>query len=35
MDIEHQRLLARIRNHEDEKQVEPDDKLSVSAVLGA
>ena len=33
MDQEHQRLLARIRNHEDEKQVEPSDKLNVNAVL--
>ena len=29
MDLEHQRLLARIRNHEDEKQVEPEEKLII------
>ena len=35
MDIDHQRLLTRIRNHEDEKQVEPSDKLSVNVQLGS
>ena len=35
MDIEHQRLLARIRNHEEEKQVEPDDKLTINPTLSS
>lgn len=30
MNIEHQRLLARIRNHEDEKQIEPEDKIVIT-----
>lgn len=35
MDMQHQRLLARIRNHEDEKQVEPEDKLVITPVLSS
>jgi hypothetical protein len=35
MDIEHQRLLARIRNHEDEKQIEPDDKISIATQISS
>jgi hypothetical protein len=35
MDMEHQRLLSRIRNHEDEKQVEPDDKLVINTQLSS
>lgn len=35
MDAEHQRLLARIRNHEEEKQAEPDDRLVISPTLSS
>eukprot|EP00347_Sterkiella_histriomuscorum_P008020 403346677 len=35
MDMEHQRLLARIRNHEDEKQVEPEEKIVINAQLAS
>jgi len=35
MSIEHQRLLARIRNHEDEKQVEPLEQLVVTPTLSS
>ncbi len=33
MDLEHQKLLARIRSHEDDKQAEPLDKLVVNLNL--
>lgn len=33
--MEHQRLLARIRNHEDEKQVEPPEQLIVTPTLAS
>jgi hypothetical protein len=35
MSSEHQRLLARIRNHEDEKQTEPPESLVVSTNLAS
>ncbi len=35
MSIEYQRLLARIRNHEDEKQIEPVEQLVISSTLAS
>lgn len=35
MSLEHQRLLARIRNHEDEKQSEPPEALLVTPSLAS
>jgi len=35
MDVQHQRLLARIRMQEDEKQIEPADYLSTTATLSS
>ena len=33
--MEHQRLLARIANHEDEKQVEPPQQLTITTTLSS
>jgi hypothetical protein len=35
MSLEHQKLLARIRNQEDEKQVEPPEQLIVTPTLAS
>jgi len=35
MSVEHQRLLARIRNHEDDKQAEPPESLVVTPTLAS
>jgi hypothetical protein len=35
MGVEHQRLLARIRNHENDKQVEPQEQLVITPTLSS
>ena len=35
MSLEHQRLLARIANHEEEKQVEPEQVLTIVPTLSS